>query len=452
MADENAGLRVIDVSNPASPSEVGFYDTPYYAYGVAISGGYAYVANGASGLRVIDVSNPASPSEVGSCETVSCAEGVVVAGDFAYLAAHQSGLRVIDVSNPAAPVEVGYYRTPDWATGVAVSGAHAYLANHNCGLSILRFTGPATLQVNAVGNPSSLSVLIKASPLDSNGDGNGTAPFTRTYQYYTEVTLTAPQLVRKRSQFYLFNHWEVNGATSQNLAITFPMDGHETATAHYSDITPPTVTIDSVSPNPFSPNNDGSEDTTTVSYSINEATTVYVVVLNEAGTEAVKVLVGGGSQVAGTHQTVWDGADTDGSTVANGSYWMVVLAKDAAGNWGCACHPVVVNNQGGLTVSAYPTTFSPNSDGIDDTTTIVYSLDYAATATYLVVLNGDGTEIVKALVLGDSKERGAYTAVWDGTNTQGNVVPDGNYWIAWLAKDAGGTWRVALCQVTVDTS
>ena len=32
-----------------------------YAYGVAVSGNYAYVADGEAGLQVIDVSNPANP-------------------------------------------------------------------------------------------------------------------------------------------------------------------------------------------------------------------------------------------------------------------------------------------------------------------------------------------------------------------------------------------------------
>jgi hypothetical protein len=41
-----AGLRVIDVSNPSNPREVGFFDTPGYAYGVYVSGNYAYVADG----------------------------------------------------------------------------------------------------------------------------------------------------------------------------------------------------------------------------------------------------------------------------------------------------------------------------------------------------------------------------------------------------------------------
>ncbi|HIE25887.1 TPA: hypothetical protein EYP66_01210 [Candidatus Poribacteria bacterium] len=31
VADDESGLRVVDVSNPENPYEIGFYDTPGYA-------------------------------------------------------------------------------------------------------------------------------------------------------------------------------------------------------------------------------------------------------------------------------------------------------------------------------------------------------------------------------------------------------------------------------------
>ena len=37
--------------------------------GVAVSGNYAYVADGVAGLQVIDVSNPANPQRVGGYDT-----------------------------------------------------------------------------------------------------------------------------------------------------------------------------------------------------------------------------------------------------------------------------------------------------------------------------------------------------------------------------------------------
>jgi hypothetical protein len=52
---------VIGVRNPASSERVGGYDTSGDAFGVAVSGNYAYVADELDGLQVIDISNPANP-------------------------------------------------------------------------------------------------------------------------------------------------------------------------------------------------------------------------------------------------------------------------------------------------------------------------------------------------------------------------------------------------------
>ena len=59
---------------------VGGYDTSGYAYGVAVAGNYAYVADGTAGLQVIDVSNPANSSRVGGYDTSGYADGVAVVG------------------------------------------------------------------------------------------------------------------------------------------------------------------------------------------------------------------------------------------------------------------------------------------------------------------------------------------------------------------------------------
>ena len=47
------GLRVVDVSSPSAPTEVGFFEMPRSPSGVDVSGGYAYVANGIAGMAVI---------------------------------------------------------------------------------------------------------------------------------------------------------------------------------------------------------------------------------------------------------------------------------------------------------------------------------------------------------------------------------------------------------------
>ena len=150
VADGDAGLRVVDVSDPTRPSEVGFYDTPGQAHDVAVAGSYVYLADGpvgddgnwtGGGLQVVDVSNPARPTEVGFCDTPRSAHDVAVAGSYVYVAGVVAGLRVVDVSDPARPTEVGFYGTQGLSMGVAATGRYAYLADDHGGLFILRFTG-----------------------------------------------------------------------------------------------------------------------------------------------------------------------------------------------------------------------------------------------------------------------------------------------------------------------
>ena len=79
VAAAEAGLRVINVADPAAPVEAGFYDTPGYAQGVAVVGKLVYVADGSSGLRVVNLANPAAPVEVGFYDTLGEARRVAVA-------------------------------------------------------------------------------------------------------------------------------------------------------------------------------------------------------------------------------------------------------------------------------------------------------------------------------------------------------------------------------------
>jgi hypothetical protein len=142
VADAFFGMRVIDISNPVSPVELGAVETPGYADNVEVVGDLAYVADGTAGLRVIDVSNPAIPVELGSIETPGFADDVEVVGDLAYVADGTAGLRVIDVSNPAIPVELGALDTPGEAWDVEIVGDLAYLADGS-GLRVIDVSNPA---------------------------------------------------------------------------------------------------------------------------------------------------------------------------------------------------------------------------------------------------------------------------------------------------------------------
>jgi hypothetical protein len=77
-------------------------DTPSFAWSVAVSGGYAFVADFDSGMQVIDVSVPDNPRIVGHVDTPGVGNGVPVAGAYAYVADGWYGFDVIDLHNPRA--------------------------------------------------------------------------------------------------------------------------------------------------------------------------------------------------------------------------------------------------------------------------------------------------------------------------------------------------------------
>ena len=62
MASNEAGLKIIDVSDPKNPVLAGSMSTGGYAYGVSsIEIGvkiYAFLVNNNVGLKIIDVSDP----------------------------------------------------------------------------------------------------------------------------------------------------------------------------------------------------------------------------------------------------------------------------------------------------------------------------------------------------------------------------------------------------------
>ncbi|MFB3880727.1 MAG: S-layer homology domain-containing protein [Armatimonadota bacterium] len=133
---------VIQSESSSQPNEVGYYNTPGQAVGVATSisalGTYALVADGEAGVRIVDVSSPASPVEVGHYDTAGYAEAVATFGTVAAVADGDDGVVLLDFHIPTAPVEVAYFDTPGWASDVKVMSDHAWVADTGWGLSVFQ--------------------------------------------------------------------------------------------------------------------------------------------------------------------------------------------------------------------------------------------------------------------------------------------------------------------------
>jgi hypothetical protein len=159
LAAYDAGLQILDVSNRQDPTPVGALALTGYAHDVVVDGQYAYVATEyewqqilgyvGGGLHVVDVSNRAHPIEAGYCPIEDHYQGatrviegvatsVVVRGSFAYVAAQAGGLWVIDVSDTSNPGKVKQYMVESSAAvDLAVLDANVYLADSSNGLRVL---------------------------------------------------------------------------------------------------------------------------------------------------------------------------------------------------------------------------------------------------------------------------------------------------------------------------
>ncbi len=105
-----AGIKVVDVSSPSSPSVTGSL-AGYYASAVDVDGGYAYLTDPAGYLRVVDLSEPAHPSLAAELPVEGTPYDISVALGYAYVATGSS-LLVADVSFPANPHVVGRLDAP----------------------------------------------------------------------------------------------------------------------------------------------------------------------------------------------------------------------------------------------------------------------------------------------------------------------------------------------------
>jgi hypothetical protein len=154
-------LYILDITNPAQPVEVGVYETyEYFSDSLAVVGNYAFVGKCHSSaewpcpgsLQILDISNPAAPQQVAFYELPSPSSPVaqvVIKDHYAFLVGNsdgrdQPGLWVLDITNLTQPVEVSSYASGG-ATDIVLNGSYAFLANRWQGLRIMNISDPTHL-------------------------------------------------------------------------------------------------------------------------------------------------------------------------------------------------------------------------------------------------------------------------------------------------------------------
>jgi len=113
--------------DPCAQDNLGAIPADGFTRGVKLVGDRLYVLDGEvlsqeeAGLRIFDVSDPALPGLLGQLNTPGIASGIAVFGDRAFIAdGGTGGLRVIDLNDPASPVEIGFRDSPGLASRVSL--------------------------------------------------------------------------------------------------------------------------------------------------------------------------------------------------------------------------------------------------------------------------------------------------------------------------------------------
>ena len=134
---------------------------------VFVKDDYAYIGNG-SVMTILDISDPASPKEVGEIVTPGVVNDIFIRGHYAYVANGWGGLRIIDVIEASSPVEKGYYDSGKYTQKVYVFRQTAYIGNdidiYYSNIDILNVsapTGPERVRsIKFVGTVSDIDVKI----------------------------------------------------------------------------------------------------------------------------------------------------------------------------------------------------------------------------------------------------------------------------------------------------
>jgi flagellar hook assembly protein FlgD len=182
----------------------------------------------------------------------------------------------------------------------------------------------------------------------------------------------------------------------------------------------------------ITPAADGSGAAGSVEFTLSAAAQVTAVLLDPSGVNVLSLL--DEDRPAGVGSFVWDA-----SSLADGRYTVSITAKPTSGATVTATAAVIIDRTIGA-VTVTPGTFSPNGDGVDDLTTLSFTLAAAVPVQVAVVQNGS----VVATLFDGTLAAGQHTVDWDGTDGLGALFPDGAYSLVVTVTDGLGAVPIAV--------
>ncbi len=378
----NAGLKIIDVTNPSRPFEAAHLNT-VPGFDVKTWQHYAYTVNGGGGTgSVIDLTNPDDPQVVGtfpSTHNITIAENgymytgsaggniiydlnpdpsnptmvwlgggpeggpqihdATIVGDVLYDFHGHAGTFFYDISNPASLNLLGEIQTPEivyhhsgWPTK---DGRYLYICDEEPLLQSL-LTDITIWDISDFANPVLVNSISDPTATVHNlviiGDYVYTSYYNAGFKVFDASDPVNPQLIYQYDTEPNVEGVGFNGAfgvyplaPSGNVYVSdsnfglFIFSSLDIGTSVSETTLPRKFTVYDNYPNPFNP-------ATTISYDLQEAGHVKVSVYNALG-QKIKILVDE-NQKAGSHRLQWDGTNNGGLIVTSGIYFYEIEAGD----------------------------------------------------------------------------------------------------------------------------
>lgn len=310
VADRFSGLRTYLWRGGTAMGLFSQIDTPGLALSVAVHGTQAVVADKETGLQIVELVDPVNPAIIGTLDTPGFASDVFVEGDLAYVADFDQGVRIVDLTDPAQPVGRGHYPTAGDANGIVVRDGRAYVAVGTGGLLVLDVTDPDLPVFEGGLNPAGT-----ANELALVGDTVLMAAGAAGLQVIDVSDPTAPQLVASWATSSDAYHVASVGPYA---ALACGAAGLEVVEVFASGATGapvarrPGLRLLPPAPNPFNP-------ATTLSWIPGVSAGPVTVEIHDLAGRRVRTF---GPGAPGS--VVWNGRDDQGRSVASGVYTVVV--------------------------------------------------------------------------------------------------------------------------------
>ncbi len=145
----NDGMHIFDISDPANPVEVKYYNGQKHIREIKVLENYVFIGSSSYGVKILDISNLDSISTIRYTNT-GRGYSIIIEDSLAYVAAGNKGIIIFNITDIANPVKVGSYNTSGEVYDLALYDGHIFLADYNSGMTIIDFDICSALYINSL--------------------------------------------------------------------------------------------------------------------------------------------------------------------------------------------------------------------------------------------------------------------------------------------------------------